>query len=564
MKKSKKTIVCLVIALIFSLVVCMLVGCDNGTKKEDDKPVTLSAPADVTIAKTTLSWTAVENASKYSVQIGDNTAKEYTTNSVALADEIKTPGTYSIKVKAIGDGKKYSDSAWAESVSYTATVAQGYKLVLEGFEYGAAITKIVIEAIDTVEANSINDKTFAVKSGTSNRIIEDAYVSDSKGNIQETGSSKYITIEMTVAYNQYDCNPFTLSTNDDPLCLWKDLAKYTVSLKSGKKITVGGTQYSAFDVAADMYDGKISPSTDDLVKGTYTFDNKTLNYAAYETTEMKESAGKNALVIWLHGLGEGGTDIDIALLGNDVTNLMESGIQSYFKDSAAEATGAYVLALQAPTMWMDEGDGAMHLDEEGYEGWGKTSTYTDVLMKSIEAYVDSNDDVDKNRIYIGGCSNGGFMVMNMLLHGTENYFAAAYPVCQVYRDAYIDDTMLNRLKDIPIWFTQAENDLLVTPANYTIATYTRLVRAGAENVHFSYLDKVEGLDDPSVNDYARHWSWVYTLNDRCQYDQDAAAIASATDFNAAKALVTAPSDTVVKINNSEVNLWQWLAAQSKS
>ena len=63
----------------------------------------------------------------------------------------------------------------------------------------------------------------------------------------------------------------------------------------------------------------------------------TLQYAAYEPESLKNGK-KNPLIIWLHGQGEGGTDTDITLLGNEVVALAKDDIQSHFK--AGKQTGA--------------------------------------------------------------------------------------------------------------------------------------------------------------------------------------------------------------------------------
>ena len=65
------------------------------------------------------------------------------------------------------------------------------------------------------------------------------------------------------------------------------------------------------------------------------------------------------MIVWLHGGGEGGTDIEIALLGSKVTALTDENIQQNFEDESRD--GAYVLAVQCPTMWMDgDGNGTMN------------------------------------------------------------------------------------------------------------------------------------------------------------------------------------------------------------
>ena len=88
-------------------------------------------------------------------------------------------------------------------------------------------------------------------------------------------------------------------------------------------------------------------------------------------------------------------------------------------------------------MWMDNGSGQYTSDG--------TSKYTAALMELIKAYVNSNSDIDASRVYIGGCSNGGFMTMNMIVHYPK-YFAAAYPVCEAYTNDALTDEMVESIK----------------------------------------------------------------------------------------------------------------------
>lgn len=57
---------------------------------------------------------------------------------------------------------------------------------------------------------------------------------------------------------------------------------------------------------------------------------------------------------------------------------------------------------------MDEGDGTNGV------GAG-VSRYTEILMDTIKDYVASNPDNDPSRIYLSGCSNGGYMTLNMAI-----------------------------------------------------------------------------------------------------------------------------------------------------
>jgi predicted peptidase len=238
------------------------------------------------------------------------------------------------------------------------------------------------------------------------------------------------------------------------------------------------------------------------------------------------------LIIWLHGAGEGGYDTAIAYTGNKVVNLSSPNIQKFFD-------GAYVLAPQIPTMWMDDGSGQ-------YTQSGK-SKYVKALKALIDEFAELHSDIDENRIYIGGCSNGGFMTMRMIID-YPGFFAAAYPVCEALYNAVITDQNINDIRNTPIWFTHAKNDTLVKPEETVIPTYQRLIKAGAPNVHFSFFDKVIDTSgkfkDAEGNpfEYFGHASWIYMLNDECALDFDGSP---------------------VKAGGKEVTLLQWLAMQSK-
>lgn len=181
------------------------------------------------------------------------------------------------------------------------------------------------------------------------------------------------------------------------------------------------------------------------------------------------------------------------LYGNKVVNLASDDIQSIFKR-------AYILTPQSPTMWMDDGTGKYTSDG--------TSMYTKSLMALIESYIASNSDIDTSRIYLGGCSNGGYMTMRMII-SYPDYFTAAYPICEAYSDSWITDEQIEAIKDIPIWFTHSKDDTTVPIDRSTNATYARLLAAGAENIHKSTFETVVDLYG---NRQMGHWSWIYTLN----------------------------------------------------
>ena len=214
-------------------------------------------------------------------------------------------------------------------------------------------------------------------------------------------------------------------------------------------------------------------------------------------------------MIWLHGAGEGGADARIALLGNKVAALIGQEFQSALG-------GAYVLAPQTPGFWME-------YDEEGHwqDNPGTASVYTKALRELIQAFVDKFT-VDADRILIGGCSNGGYMTMNMVLQYPD-VFAAAYPICEAYRDSGITDKQLEGIRNLPIWFTYAQNDTVVPPADYEAPTIERL-RAINPNLRtsvFADVHDTSGLytnEDGTPYQYQGHWSWFYFFNNECVDD----------------------------------------------
>ena len=256
-----------------------------------------------------------------------------------------------------------------------------------------------------------------------------------------------------------------------------------------------------------------------------------LTFAYYEPVVK---VTKKPLIIWLHGAGEGGRDTTIAVLGNNVTNLIKDDFQAYFGDS-----GAYVLVPQVPTMWMDyNGQNVYNISVNDSDGH---SFYTQALKGLIDAFLGEHPDIDTDRIYIGGCSNGGYMTVKMIIDYPD-FFAAAFPTCSAYASRWLNKDRIEKIKTVPLWLVHAQNDPVVKISAFDLenhaplfdnagdfipiddfsnALFDRLINAGNPNVFYSCFDKVI---DPSIKytqadgqpyEYHGHWSWVYTLSNTC-------------------------------------------------
>jgi predicted peptidase len=387
-----------------------------------------------------------------------------------------------------------------------------YAYVVNGYDWGGAVTKVILDVTKPIDADSIDASDFNVavtsqgfgRPSTSNRTVTDAYASDVDGNKVEE-ASRYIAIEMYVDPNNGGAFYYNFcgSSHNE----WPNPYTNAITLTEGATLTSAGKEIDTLTININATK-VISPLSDQFVQNYFTSsEGIDLAYGAWAPAEDN---AKNPLIIWLHGAGEGGTDNRIVTMGNKVENLITDEIQQYFRTE--DISGAYVLTPQSPDMWMNDGTGSYTSDG--------TSMYTEALMELIQSYVDATPDIDTNRIYIGGCSNGGFMTMNMLIH-YPTYFAAAYPVCEAYTDSWITDEQIETIKNIPIWFTQAQNDGTVNPQAHTVATYARLQEAGAKDVYFSFFEDVHDTTGHNQNNkgepyqYNGHWSWIYTLNNEC-------------------------------------------------
>lgn len=431
--------------------------------------------------------------------------------------------------------------------------------VIKGYEFGPAISGVVLKLNTAVNATALFKDTFVIKTNGKVREVESFHLCNEKGEDISELSSKYVRFDLLVRYesamvsygdwgsfpssNDYGSSPFTYSQQTG-MNSWKADLKIEVKLAEGKTLALGGKNYNDELVAiANEIEGRIVADAKDWgEEKTNTDGIRTLRYKAFETDTLKNDGVKNPLIIWLHGQGEGGNDADIALLGNDVTNLGQEKVQSHFVKG--QQKGAYVLAVQTPTMWMDNGNGQNNNGEAH-------SIYTTLLKDTIDKYVAANADVDAKKIIIGGCSNGGYMTMEMALT-YPSYFAAYYPTCEAYKNSFVSDEDIAKLKNLSIWFTHAANDTTVKPDDFTVATYKRLMAAGATDVHFSYFEKVlgnEGRIDGQQNEYQGHYSWIYVLKDECNKD-----VADPTN-------PVAPSSKDVLVGGKAVSLWGWAASK---
>ena len=373
------------------------------------------------------------------------------------------------------------------------------------YEASTAVNLVVVKP--EVKIDLPTPDVFAVNTNGTDRTVISVYPSDSRGAFNPEG--EYIALGLEKATGR----GLGLSKAGS---VWRQEYKVKVDLKKGKALKAGKQKFTAIDCESDKALKDFVSEADYFNKGTFTgkatgkVGDITLTYASYEPWSLKGDGKQNPLVIWLHGGGEGGLDVSITLLGNEVVSLIRPQIQSHFTTEGG-ADGAYVLSVQCPTMWMGAANGAFSRGET-------PSVYADVLKACIDQFVAEHPDVDRNRIYLGGCSNGGFMTMHMLIRHPQ-YFAAAYPTCEAFMDKNISDVQIEQLAKENIWIVQSYDDTTVDPKLHCIPTFQRLMKAGAKNVWMSMFESVVGMDNPGQKLFG-HFSWCYLFNDAVTLSQE--------------------------------------------
>ena len=373
------------------------------------------------------------------------------------------------------------------------------------YESSTAVNLVVVKP--EIRLDNFDFSVLTVNTNGTDRNVKSVYPCDSRGAFDPDG--EYLALGLEKASGR----GLGLTKGSG---VWKDEYSVKVGLKPGKTLKVGKQKFTAIECGTDKALKDFLSEADYFNKGTFTgkstgkVGDETLTYASYEPWSLKGDGKRNPLIIWLHGGGEGGVDVSITLLGNEVVSLIRPQIQSHFTTEGG-ADGAYVLSIQCQTMWMGMANGAMSHGEY-------PSVYADVLKSCIDDYVEKHPDVDRSRIYLGGCSNGGYMTVAMLIRYPK-YFAAAYPTCEAYADANISDNEIAALAEENIWIVQSYDDTTVDPKTHCIPMFQRLVKAGAKNVWMSMFENVQGIDNPGQK-LLGHFSWCYLFNDAVTKSQE--------------------------------------------
>ena len=312
----------------------------------------------------------------------------------------------------------------------------------------------------------LDDKTKSLGTFEVEREIENIYVND-KGNI---------VINLKYGKDVAGANTLSYVTGDVSRNVLMDL-EYRVDQKKKIKDYKTGfhIQGKIVDEEADKFVAAKSKSG--------------VNYQYFKPVN-KDDGKKHPLIIWFHGNGEGGYK---DYQNNVSQKLANRGAVAFAEDKTQKIFGgAYVVAPQADDTWYNN--------------------YSKGYIKSVKAMIDefaSENNVDKNRIYIFGASAGGYMSFRMMIEYPD-YFAAFSTSAAALDKAATSGGVATTAQDLmkirnkPLWMVHAQNDPTISYENTSKRVYDVLSKYGA--ILSSYPNVKIG-----ETEYNGHWSWIYSL-----------------------------------------------------
>lgn len=203
-----------------------------------------------------------------------------------------------------------------------------------------------------------------------------------------------------------------------------------------------------------------------------------------------DSSKKYPLVIFLHGALQ---------KGNENEAQLNIGGRYFLREENRSRFPAIVLFPQCPqndswAYFETQLDSTSGLASKWFFPFRKEPTPVTLLVKHLLDSLIILHYVDASKIYIGGLSQGGMGVFDLVAR-YPNLFAAAFPICGAGRV----NTAKNFSGEVALWIFHGEKDDIV-PARFARDYYKQLTKLGGDVKYTEY---------PGVF----HNSWVNAFNE---------------------------------------------------
>lgn len=198
------------------------------------------------------------------------------------------------------------------------------------------------------------------------------------------------------------------------------------------------------------------PMDTKLLKGTINKSFELPYYLYLPRGFDPEGATTWPLVIFLHGAGERGTDLEL---------LKKQGLVKQI--SEGQEFPFILVAPQCPVNWT----------------WDRSLDELDHLLRELLATL----PVERERIYLTGLSMGGFGTWHWATHRPQT-FAALVPICGGTMPLLGFPHRIAGLKDVPIWVFHGQDDQVV-PVQMS-AELVAVLREEGSSVRFTQYEGV--------------------------------------------------------------------------
>ena len=222
-----------------------------------------------------------------------------------------------------------------------------------------------------------------------------------------------------------------------------------------------------------------------------------MKYRLYAPSAHRASGrGRHPLIVWLHGGGEGASLPD-NYYDNETTLRANRGALGFATPQAQRIfSGAYVVAPQSTSYWLEDGP-----------------RFAPLILEIIRDLA-RRYPIDRERIYVAGCSNGGYMSLKMTTIYPD-LFAASVPICGVVASlqpggpTMITDAELTQI-NTPTWLVASRDDTTVPPEPNTVHAHD-LIPGSLMTLYDHVI--WNGYQFPG------HWSWIYVARNDPSIDR---------------------------------------------
>ncbi|SVB07287.1 uncharacterized protein METZ01_LOCUS160141 [marine metagenome] len=194
-----------------------------------------------------------------------------------------------------------------------------------------------------------------------------------------------------------------------------------------------------------------------------------LNYLLYLPSDYSYSKKAYPLVLFLHGAGERGEDIDLVEI-HGIPKLINMGKDFPF----------ITIAPQCP-----------------FDRWWSDIVFVKALISLIEK-TKTQYNVDGSRIYATGLSMGGYGTLAVAI-ARPDLFSGIIPIC-----GGGDLDKIGRLKNMPVWLFHGDADTVVPVENST--KIYNVLKSSNDNVKITIYENVG------------HDSWTETYDNNKIYE----------------------------------------------